>query len=69
MKRWIEAIREQADSHVVITLIGNKIDLEFSERQVTSNEANKFAKNEGLLFFETSAKENKNVQEAFRRTI
>lgn len=34
VRRWIESIRDQADPNVVITLVGNKIDLR--ERQEVS---------------------------------
>merc|ERR1711879_752534 len=47
-----------------IMLIGNKCDLEH-RRQVTPEEGQKFAQENGLLFLETSAKTAFNVEEAF----
>jgi Ras-related protein Rab-11A len=43
VKRWIEAIREQADPNVVIVLVGNKIDLRDCQ-VVSTGEAKKWAK-------------------------
>ena len=45
-------------------LIGNKNDLD-DQRAITKEEGDEFAKINGLEFFETSAKENYQVQEAF----
>ena len=47
-------------------IVGNKSDLE-SERQVQTSQAEKLCKQNGdLLFLETSAKTNVNVEEAFK---
>ena len=45
-------------------VIGNKIDK--AERQVTFDEANTFCKDRNLGYFETSAKENIGIDEAFK---
>lgn len=50
---------------MVIMLIGNKCDLE-EKRQVSKEEGEKFAKDHGLFFLETSAKTDHNVDEVFR---
>jgi GTPase SAR1 family protein len=49
-------------------LVGTKCDLE-AERQVTAAEANALAKQFKVKYLETSAKENTNVNEAFRKLI
>ena len=45
-------------------MVGNKSDLE-GERKVTYEQGAEFAAQYGMKFIETSAKESKNVQEAF----
>ncbi|EGR34493.1 Rab8-family small gtpase, putative [Ichthyophthirius multifiliis] len=61
---WMKQIREQADSNVQKILIGNKCDLE-AERQVTFYEGKSLADTFGIKFYETSAKNNINVYDAF----
>lgn len=51
---------------MVIMLIGNKSDLE--KREVSYEEGEKFAQENGLIFLETSAKTAQNVEEAFLQT-
>lgn len=50
--------------HIPIVLCGNKCDMN-SERQVEEEEAKKLANDWGILFFETSAKNNINIIESF----
>ena len=45
-------------------LVGNKCDMETS-RQVSYNEGLEFAKSHNMLFFETSVKNNKNIDSVF----
>lgn len=49
-------------------LVGNKVDLR-DQREVSTEEAKNYAKQEGLLYIETSALDNTNVPEAFKQTI
>ena len=44
-------------------LIGNKSDI--PEREISKEEAMKYAQEKGMLYFETSAKQGTNVEEAF----
>jgi len=48
-----------------VMLIGNKNDLTDRLRQVNTSEGNAFAQSNQMIFFETSAKNNVNVNEAF----
>ena len=64
LQKWLEEMKENAYSKMSIILVGNKNDLE-SERQVSKEEGEAFAKKHGLLFFETSAKTASNVEKAF----
>jgi len=67
LTRWLEEARQNAHQNMVIMLIGNKSDLEH-RRQVTKEEGEKFARDHGLIFLETSAKTAANVEEAFIHT-
>ena len=53
---------------MVIMLIGNKCDLD-ARRQVSTEEGERFAKENGLIFMETSAKTAFNVEEVRDLTI
>eukprot|EP01105_Mastigella_eilhardi_P022738 TRINITY_DN5649_c0_g3_i1.p1 TRINITY_DN5649_c0_g3~~TRINITY_DN5649_c0_g3_i1.p1 ORF type:complete len:249 (+),score=69.69 TRINITY_DN5649_c0_g3_i1:104-748(+) len=64
---WLTDARNLTGSNTVIMLIGAKRDLE-AQRQVTFEEANAFAQENGLMFMETSAKTGENVEEAFLKT-
>jgi len=61
---WLEDCRKYSSSDITIILIGNKSDLE-NQRQVSHQEASEFAKQNGLVFLEASAKTAHNVDQAF----
>lgn len=48
----------------MIGLAGNKMDLE-NKREVSKQEAEQYAQENGCIFFETSAKSGENVQQMF----
>eukprot|EP01106_Pelomyxa_sp_JSP_P006422 TRINITY_DN2033_c1_g1_i1.p1 TRINITY_DN2033_c1_g1~~TRINITY_DN2033_c1_g1_i1.p1 ORF type:complete len:221 (-),score=62.39 TRINITY_DN2033_c1_g1_i1:174-809(-) len=64
---WLEDCRRFSAQNIVIMLIGNKCDLDAS-RAVSRDEGERFAKENGLVFLETSAKTAVNVDEAFLQT-
>ena len=64
IKSWIEDCKKQSPKTVLLILVGNKADLE-DKRQVTYEEGSIFAEKNGMLFFETSAKNGKNIEEIF----
>ncbi|KAI3435518.1 hypothetical protein D9Q98_001584 [Chlorella vulgaris] len=64
---WLEDARQHANPAMTIMLIGNKADLAH-RRAVTTEEGEQFAKENGLVFLETSAKTAVNVEEAFINT-
>uniref|UniRef100_A0A803VNU1 small monomeric GTPase n=1 Tax=Ficedula albicollis TaxID=59894 RepID=A0A803VNU1_FICAL len=61
---WISDIYEKAGEEVDVILLGNKCDKE-SERVVPKQKGEKLAWEYGMPFFETSAKENVNIEHAF----
>jgi small GTP-binding protein len=59
---------QEASENVV--LVGNKVDLAETHRQVTVDEALEFSKRMGLLgYFETSASQNQNVDNFFYTVV
>ena len=64
MNTWMDDIRLLAPSDVIILICANKIDLEES-RQISSEEGMEYAKENGALYIETSAKDHDTVLEAF----
>lgn len=67
LARWLEEARQNSNSNMVVMLIGNKSDLEH-RRAVSVDEGKQFARENGLVFMETSAKTAVNVENAFIRT-
>jgi len=68
LSTWLsDARRHLTNPNTVIMLVGNKTDLA-KQRQVTFEEATKFAEENGLIFIETSAKTGDGVEETFLRT-
>ncbi|KAH9837321.1 GTP-binding protein RAB5 [Rhodofomes roseus] len=63
-RSWIRELQRQADPSIIIALCGNKADLS-ARRQVSQEEAKKYADEEGLMWGETSAKSGEGVQEIF----
>ncbi|SMN20186.1 similar to Saccharomyces cerevisiae YOR089C VPS21 Rab family GTPase required for endocytic transport and for sorting of vacuolar hydrolases [Maudiozyma saulgeensis] len=67
-RHWVKELHEQANKNIIIALVGNKVDIleeNEEERKVEREEAEKLADEEGLLFFETSAKTGTNISEVF----
>ena len=61
---WLEEIKKNTPKDdVSIVLCGNKIDLKY--RNISFEDANNFAQNNGLLYNETSSKDGINVEVAF----
>lgn len=66
--RWLNELRDNADSQIVIMLVGNKCDLKHL-RAVPTDEAKSFAAENKLLFIETSALDATNVELAFQNIL
>ncbi|CCG81060.1 putative RAB GTPase Ypt5 [Taphrina deformans PYCC 5710] len=63
-KAWVKELQRQAQDGIIIALAGNKADLA-DKRAIETEDAKSYADEAGLLFFETSAKDAKNVAELF----
>jgi len=63
-RSWVKELQKRGDMNVVIALAGNKCDQE-SKRRVEQEEASAYAKENEIIFMETSAKENINVRNLF----
>lgn len=64
--KWIDDVRTERGSDVIIMLVGNKTDLS-EKRQVSTEEGEKKARELNVMFIETSAKTGYNVKQLFRR--
>lgn len=67
-KAWVKELQRQANENLIIALAGNKLDLVTDspdKRAVATVDAEAYAKEANLLFFETSAKTAENVKELF----
>ncbi|KAG6498508.1 hypothetical protein ZIOFF_046423 [Zingiber officinale] len=63
-KKWVQELQAQGSSNTIIALAGNKADL-LEARQVTTEEAQTYAQDNGLYLMETSAKTAINVNDIF----
>jgi len=67
VSKWIDDVhRERGSGDVIIVLVGNKTDL-VDKRQVSISEGEDKGKEHGVMFIETSAKENFNIKALFRK--
>ena len=64
VKGWIESIKEEVSSKVLIVLVGNKID-KIEEREVKKVEGEELAEELKLPFYECSALTGENINNAF----
>lgn len=60
--KWIDDVRTERGSDVIIMLVGNKTDLS-DKRQVSTEEGERKAKELNVMFIETSAKAGYNVKQ------
>ena len=66
LENWLSQLNDTVDiSRKPIIIVGNKSDIENSQREVTYEEGKNYADSKGYKFFETSAKNGTNVKEAF----
>ena len=65
---WISDVKAYNFSPVTIVLIGNKCDLE-DKRKIKRSDAERFAKENGVDYIETSARTSMNVNNAFLNSV
>ncbi|XP_057967493.1 ras-related protein RHN1-like isoform X2 [Malania oleifera] len=63
-KKWVQELQRQGNPKLLMVLVANKADLE-AKRAVENEEGEQYAKENGLMFLETSAKTAQNVNELF----
>ena len=64
---WLKECKEMCYKDILICLVGNKTDLD-DKRVIPQVEGQKFADDNGLLFFETSAQNGSNIEELFNKS-
>ena len=67
ISNWIEDCTIQSPKTIFMVLVGNKSDLN-NNRQVSLEEGKEMAKNNNMMFFETSAKTGENVDKLFEES-
>ena len=68
IQSWIKDCKDLAPKTVQLVLIGNKSDLE-EERVIQKDRGEELARENNMLFFETSALNGKGIEEAFQKSI
>lgn len=69
VKQWIQEVDiYSTHEHAVKMLVANKIDQD-SSRVVTKEQGREFARQNNMLFIETSAKTNQHVEQAFEELV
>ncbi|KAJ2220210.1 Ras- protein Rab-14 [Coemansia sp. RSA 485] len=64
LDKWMTDARQLTPSHSIFVLVGNKADRE-AQRQVSQEEAERYAKEHEMMFVETSAKTGDRVEQTF----
>jgi small GTP-binding protein len=66
VEKWLEETKKYANDNTLLILVGNKCDLE-KERKVSIETGYEYAKAHNMIFAETSAKANNNVDKIFTK--
>ena len=67
--KWVDEVKKQTDKNTKFLLVGNKYDLAEERRTVTEEEAKQYAENNGMKFFEVSAKTGDGINDMFNYII
>jgi len=63
LTKWVNDVRGERGSEVLLVIVGNKIDIE--EREVTKAEGEQLAKEHDAIYYEVSAKLGTNINNLF----
>ena len=69
---WIGEMEKNCNnerSNIVMAMAGNKCDIDDNLKQVPLSTANELAKENNMIYYETSAKSNEGVSELFMEMI
>ena len=66
--KWVDEVKKQTDKNTKFLLVGNKCDLK-NDESVPTEEAEKYAEDNGIKFFEVSAKTEKGINDMFKYII
>ncbi len=72
VKNWYNDLTTLGEKGCIIALVGNKLDLvekNMRKREVSKNEAQTYAENNHMLFFETSAYNGNNINDIFEELL
>ena len=61
---WVDEVKRNTNKDSILVLVGNKLDLAFN-RKVNFLDAKLFSERKNLIFYESSAKVNINVDQVF----
>ena len=64
LAKWLRLIQQHSNADVQKMILGNKCDLE-EQRKIPKERGEAIARQNGVTFLETSAKENVNIEDAF----
>ena len=64
--KWMDVVRRERGSDVIIVLVGNKTDLS-DKRQVAIDKGERKARELNVMFIESSAKSGYNIKQLFRQ--
>ena len=63
---WIEELKYKVENeNMILCLVGNKSDVNDEDRKITKIQGKKFADDNNMLFYETSAKKGDGVKDLF----
>lgn len=68
LSNWLKAANENAKKNAIFVVVGNKIDLK-EQKNVSTEDGQEFAKKNGFIFAEVSAKTGDGIKDLFENKI